>query len=70
MKVFIKLIKNPTSLIGIVLLVFFILVAIFAPLIAPPEARSRDPYMIPRSGFSNPPSPPDEERARHSVSAS
>jgi peptide/nickel transport system permease protein len=61
MKVFIKLLKNPTSLIGIVLLIIFILVAIFAPMIAPPEARSRDPYMIPRSGFSTPPSPPDEE---------
>ncbi len=61
MKVFIKLLRNPTSLAGIVLLVVFMLTAIFAPMIAPPEARARDPYMIPRYGFATEPNPPSEE---------
>ena len=60
-KVLIKLLKNPTSLAGILLLVIFVFIAIFAPSIAPPEARSRDPYMIPKDGFSTPPEPPNED---------
>jgi peptide/nickel transport system permease protein len=58
MKVIKKLIKNPTSLIGIVLLVLFMLVAIFAPVIAPIEPNARDPYMIPRDGFQTEPKLP------------
>ena len=61
MKVFFKLLRNPTSLTGIVLLVGFVLVALFAPMLAPPEERARDPYMIPRDGFSTAPNPPSEE---------
>ena len=37
MQVIKKLVTNPTSLIGIVLLLFFIIVAGFAPKIAPPD---------------------------------
>lgn len=61
MKIFLKLIKTPTSLIGILMLIAFILIAIFAPVIAPPPERSRDPYMIPRAGFSNTPSHPSDD---------
>ena len=61
MKVLKRLLKNPTSLAGIVLLVGFILIAIFAPLLAPPPPNSRDPYMIPRDGFSAIPKPPSDE---------
>lgn len=61
MNVFRKLVKNPTSLAGMVLLVFFALVAIFAPLIAPVPANSRDQYMIPRDGFSTQPALPSVE---------
>lgn len=61
MKVLKRLLKNPTSLAGIVLLVGFILIAIFAPLLAPPPPNSRDPYMIPRDGFSSVPQPPSDE---------
>ncbi|RPI83223.1 MAG: ABC transporter permease [Chloroflexi bacterium] len=61
MKIFLKLIKTPTSLIGILMLVAFILIAIFAPVIAPPPENSRDPYMIPRAGFSNTPADPSDE---------
>lgn len=55
-----RLIKNPTSLLGIVLLLGFIIVALAAPLIAPPEENARNIYMIPRDGFSNAPEPPNE----------
>ena len=61
MKVLKRLLKNPTSLAGIVLLVGFVLIAIFAPLLAPTPPNSRDPYMIPRDGFSSIPQPPSDE---------
>ncbi|HEX6305888.1 MAG TPA: ABC transporter permease [Anaerolineales bacterium] len=61
MKVIFKLLRNPTSLAGIILLILFVLMALFAPMLAPPEERARDPYMIPRDGFSTAPNPPSEE---------
>lgn len=61
MKVFIKLLRNPTSLAGIVLLVAFVIMAFFAPYIAPPPEEARDIYMIPRDGFATAPEPPSEE---------
>jgi peptide/nickel transport system permease protein len=41
---------TPISLIGFVLIAFFVFIAIAAPLIAPPEPNF-DPYMIPRDGI-------------------
>ncbi len=61
MNVIRKLIKNPTSLAGIILLIGFALVAIFAPLLAPVPKNSRDQYMIPRDGFSTQPGLPSEK---------
>jgi peptide/nickel transport system permease protein len=61
MKVVKRLLKNPTSLTGIVLLVAFVLLAIFAPMLAPPPENSRDAYMIPRDGFKTEPQPPSDE---------
>jgi peptide/nickel transport system permease protein len=61
MKILIKLLKNPTSLFGIVLLIGFVLVALFAPLIAPIPENARDPYMIPRDGFATEPKGISEE---------
>jgi peptide/nickel transport system permease protein len=61
MKVLKRLLKNPTSLTGIVLLVGFIVVAVFAPMLAPPPENSRDAYMIPRDGFKTEPQPPSDE---------
>jgi peptide/nickel transport system permease protein len=55
-----RLVKNPTSLIGIILLLGFVVIAIAAPLIAPPEEGSRNIYIIPRDGFSNQPKAPSE----------
>ena len=43
-----KLLKNPISMVGLVILLGFILVAIFAPWIAPtPERYKGDPYRFP-----------------------
>ncbi len=54
-----KLLRNPISVIGIVLLFVFVMVAILAPIIAPPPENSRDNFMIPHDGFSTQPKPPD-----------
>jgi len=61
MTVFKKLLRNPTSLVGIILLTAFVIIGIAAPWLAPIPERSRDPYMIPRDGFSTTPNPPSEE---------
>ncbi len=60
-KVIKKLLTNPTSLTGILLLLGFTVVAIAAPWIASPPENSRDPYMIPRDGFSTEPVGPNAE---------
>jgi peptide/nickel transport system permease protein len=54
------LVKNPISVVGAFIVVFFILVAVFAPVLAPPPIPSR-PYDIPRSGFKAEPQPPSPE---------
>jgi peptide/nickel transport system permease protein len=51
------LLKNPVSVIGTILLVMFIVIAVLAPVIAPPEFPSQ-PYLIPRDGFQAEPQPP------------
>jgi peptide/nickel transport system permease protein len=56
-----QLITNPLSLSGILLILFFVAVAVLAPLIAPPPPRARDPYNMPRLGYSAEPKPPSEE---------
>ncbi|MBE9513631.1 MAG: ABC transporter permease [Chloroflexi bacterium] len=56
-----QLLRNPLSLIGIIILVFFVILAIFAPLIAPVPEGHRDPYIIPRDGYSPTPQPPSNE---------
>jgi peptide/nickel transport system permease protein len=56
-----QLVRNPLSLLGLIIIVVFIIIAIFAPLIAPtPEGHLR-PYMIPRDGYWAAPQPPDED---------
>jgi len=47
------LLRTPASIMGFILIGLFILVAIFAPVIAPPVGN--DPYKIPRDGFSGEP---------------
>jgi len=53
-------IKNPIGLLSGVILLVYILVAIFAPFIAPPTPN-RSPYEIPRDGFHIAPKPPSTE---------
>jgi len=53
--------KNPLSVIGVIIILFFLIIAIFAPLLAPPPEGHINPYQIPRDGFSPIPQPPSEE---------
>jgi peptide/nickel transport system permease protein len=55
-----QLLRRPTSLAGIVLLLAFILVALLAPVLAPPEDPD-DPYSIPHTGYRPEPSAPSAE---------
>ena len=58
MKVIIRLLKNPTSLFGIILLIAYVVIAVGAPMFAPIPKKSRDAYMIPRDGFASEPGLP------------
>jgi len=58
------LLKTPASIGGFILIGIFILVAVFAPVIMPP-VTPRDPYKIPRDGFSPNPRPPGAEWNRN-----
>lgn len=53
--------KNPLSMAGVIIIAIFVVIAIFAPLIAPTPAGQPDAYMIPRDGYSTTPRPPDDE---------
>lgn len=53
-----RLKKNPLSILGISILVFYTAIAILAPVLAPPSGI--DPYMIPRERFYSTPQPPSE----------
>ncbi len=53
-----QLVSNPLSMTGFVILSLFAIIAIFAPVFAPPVANSRDPMRIPRDGFGTVPQPP------------
>jgi len=55
-----RLSKNPMARIGIVLLVIFSLIALFAPILAPPKYDFA-PYRMPHKGFSTVPRPPDAQ---------
>jgi len=56
-----RLLKNPSAVVGLILLIIFGIVAIFAPVIAPPPESSTDNQIIPRDGLSRIPQPPSEE---------
>jgi len=56
-----QLARNPLSLMGIIIIVIFIIIAIFAPLIAPAPEGHLNPYMIPRDSYVATPNPPSEE---------
>ena len=56
-----KLRKKPMSLLGLSIILFFALTAALAPVLAPPQANARDPYLIPQEGYSPDPRPPSKE---------
>jgi len=55
-----KIMRNAVSLLGVVLVSFFIVIAICAPFLAPPSYPG-DPYQLPRSGWSVVPQPPSPQ---------
>lgn len=55
-RILVGLLKTPASIVGLILIAFFILVALAAPLLAPPRPGT-NAYMIPRDGFSSDPRP-------------
>lgn len=59
------LVTNPLSVAGLVIVATFLLVAAFAPVLAPPVARTGSPYLIPRDGFGPEPRPPGTEWRRN-----
>ena len=54
------LLTNPVSVIGFILLGLFVVVALAAPVLAPPRPNA-DPYTIPRDGYGQEPKPPGTE---------
>jgi len=54
-----RIFRNPSAIIGFTLLLIFIVVAVFAPQIAPPKYEY-NPYMMPHKGFSPTPKPPSK----------
>jgi peptide/nickel transport system permease protein len=53
--------KNPLSIIGIAIVFIFVIIAILAPVMAPPPEGHIDSYQIPRDGYSPTPKPPSQE---------
>lgn len=56
-RVFRGLFKTAASITGVGLIFLFVIVALAAPVLAPP-LNSNDPYIIPRDGFKTQPRPP------------
>lgn len=61
METFLKILKNPLGLAGLMLVLFWLVVALLAPVISPVKKNQRDPYTIARIGFSSMPKPPSEK---------
>lgn len=61
MRVVRYLLSNPMSMFGLLLLVAFIVIALMAPMLAPPQGFQISPYDTPRAGFWATPQPPSAE---------
>ena len=55
-----RFLSNPLTIIGLVIIVGFALIAIFAPVLAPPENPAK-PFQMPHEGWSTAPSPPSAD---------
>ncbi len=56
-RILIGVITNPLSIVGVILITLFVVVALAAPVIAPPT-NPNNPYIIPRDGYGSTPLPP------------
>ncbi len=54
-----RIFRNPSAVVGMIILFFFIAVAIASPYLAPPKHKHK-PYKIPHQGFSMTPKPPSD----------
>ena len=54
-----RIFRNPSAVVGMIILFFFLAVAIAAPYLAPPKHKHK-PYKIPHQGFSMTPKPPSD----------
>ncbi len=54
------LLRNPVSIVGLTIILAFVVVAILAPILAPPPVPS-EPYSIPRDGFTPQPQAPSAD---------
>lgn len=50
---------NPLTIVALMIITFYVLLAVFAPFIAPPQGA--DPYMMPSYGYSATPDPPSDQ---------
>ncbi len=64
-RIFKGIVTNPLSVVGILVITAFALVAIFAPILAPPPSENWDPMRIPRDGFRAEPQPPGSSWERN-----
>lgn len=55
-----RFLSNPLTIIGLVIIIGFGFVAVFAPVLAPPE-NPDNPYEMPHDGWTTQPSPPSAE---------
>ena len=55
-----RIFRNPSAIIGFTLLLFFVGVAVLAPVLAPPQ-YAHSPYQMPHKGFSPTPKAPSEK---------
>lgn len=58
-------VTNPLSVTGLIIVSLFVLIGIFAPVLAPAPNENWDPYNIPRDGFLPEPLPPGTEWIRN-----
>ncbi|MBQ4493936.1 MAG: ABC transporter permease [Elusimicrobiaceae bacterium] len=59
-KIFKKIVKNKNSLIGLIIVILFFLVALFAPILAPVQNKN-NPYQMPQASYQVNPTAPSAQ---------